>query len=149
MKLPFRADQFCWDIHITAHGHNRRAPPIDMFVLFLDEQLAFFLVCQSDCSKVGSALRVTTRDDGETGIEYFMSDDQIRMALEIWWKDRNRFEFFNSIIEYSVLRPAIHFKATKKYSVSINALSSPPSKLINWIKIRYYRNHGLLSMFLA
>jgi hypothetical protein len=44
-----------------------------------------------------------------------MSDDQIRMALEIWWKDRNRLEFFNSIIEYSVPRPAIHLEATKKY----------------------------------
>jgi hypothetical protein len=120
MKLPFLADQLCWDIHITAHEHNGRAPPVDMFVSFLDEQfnteqLAFFLLCRSDCLKVGSAVTVTTRDHVETYNEYFMSDDQIRMALEIWWKDRNRLEFFNSIIECSVPRPAIHLGATKKY----------------------------------
>jgi hypothetical protein len=119
-KLQFLADQFCWDIHITAHEHNGRAPPADMFVSFLDEQfsteqLAFFLLCRSDCLKVGSAVTVTTRDQVETYNEYFVSDDQVRIALEIWWKDRNRLEFFNSIIECSVSRPAVHLEATKKY----------------------------------
>jgi hypothetical protein len=33
--------------------------------------------------------------------------------------------------------------------VSINALFEPSSNLVNWIEIRYYRNHELSFMFLA
>jgi hypothetical protein len=94
-----------------------------MHVQFFDEKLAFFLLYQSDYLKGGSALTLTTRDNVEVDTEYFTSGDQIRMALEIWWKDRNRLEFFNSIIECSASRPAIHFEATKKYRESISALS--------------------------
>ncbi|KAK8852659.1 hypothetical protein M9Y10_017648 [Tritrichomonas musculus] len=119
-KIQFFADQLCWDVYITSHEHKERSQEIDVFIGFLDEefnaeQLAFFLIMRGDCLKVGSSVSVFTRDSLEQYNEYFLADDQIDNLLRRWWFDRYKKEYFNSVMEMSIPRPAIFLESTKRY----------------------------------
>ena len=121
-KFPvqFMADQFCWDVFLTSREHKGRTQEIDIFIAFLDEtfnaeQLAFFLICRSDCLKMASNVTVYTRDQLETYNELYLSDDQIEEYLPQWWMHRYKKSYFTSIMELSMNRPTINLEATKRY----------------------------------
>ena len=119
-KLQFLCDQFCWDIYLTAHEHHGRTQELEMFVGFLDEkltteQLAFFLVARADCLNIGSAVSLYTRDGLETYNEYYIDVEQMKLLMPLWWGDRLKQRYIDSIMELSVSRPAVHLEATKRY----------------------------------
>lgn len=118
--LEFLADQFCWDIHITSHALKNLSTEVEMFVDFLDEkyddeQLAFFLMCRSDCLKVGCSVQTRTRDQVEEFNEYYLSIDQVEELQPKWWKHRYNRKLYLRILDFSVPRPAIHLESTKRY----------------------------------
>lgn len=119
-KLQFLCDQFCWDIYLTSHEHKTRTQEIEIFVAFLDEkmtteQLAFFLIARADCLNVGSAVSLYTRDGLETYNEYYIDVEQMELLMPLWWSDRLKQKYIDSITELSVSRPAVHLEATKRY----------------------------------
>jgi hypothetical protein len=127
-RLQFLADQFCWDVHISCHEHEGRSLEVDMFVCFLDEkynceQLAFFLMCRSDCLELGSAVTVFTSDRLETFHEYYLSQDQLSHLLGLWWQSRQKPEHERRMLEHAVPRPAVYLEAIKKYIAMHDILS--------------------------
>jgi hypothetical protein len=127
--IEFLRDQFCWDLHITAHALRSQSTQVEMFCDFLDErydasQLAFFLICRGDCLTTGSSVAVRTNDQVDMYEECFLSLEQLERILPKWWAHRYKRKYFVGLLDLSGPRPAIHLSATTRYVAMGNILFS-------------------------
>jgi len=123
-SLEFLAYQFCWDINNTGIFYKGLNGEIDLFMQalyeYIDvEQLCFMLICRDSIIKSGSVVSLKLEDQSEQITEYYLNQDQLKVLLQKWWKDRFDIRVYNKVMEHAISRPAVHLEAIKRY-VSMN-----------------------------
>ncbi|OHT01756.1 hypothetical protein TRFO_31320 [Tritrichomonas foetus] len=83
--LDYLAHQCCWDLVNSARAHQYKAPEIEVFRKFLDEdystsQLTFFLRVRTVCLRRGITLTVKSKESDEQYNEVFLTT---QTAIEI------------------------------------------------------------------